>query len=675
MKKLLALLLAAVMVVSLAACGGTTNETTPSTTPSTTPVTESTTEPTETPTEPEVRENKIIYGSATELAGDFTNGTFSNGATDMMVTNLINDYGTLATNREGAYVENPTVVKSIEPTANEDGTKTFTITINEGLVYNNGEPITAKDYAFKVLFLATGAIGELGSRSAAYTQYVGGPEYRKGEADVLSGLHLIDDYTFSLTISSEYVPYYYDEVYASVDPWNMLYWLGSESYDIADDGEGCYFTKDGEKVQLVAADIEASVTAARTAAKGEFVSAGPYSLVNFDNSAKQATLEINPNYAGNFEGQKPSIQTIIIVKAETTTWTDALKTGGFDMYDSIADGSEVNTVLDMIEAGANLKTVEFPRAGYGKIQFVCDITPTQFVEVRQAIAHMLDRTAFVDTFCSGWGSVVNGPFGTDLWQYKENKDDLAEELDTYAYDVDAANQLLNDGGWTLTESGDTWAEGSGLRYKEVTAEQAEYMDECVTLSDGRILMPLIIKWCSSEANPVSDLLASMLANSAEVQAAGMQFVQDTVAFDVLLNYLYRQDTTGSGATEFDTPHYSMFNLATGFTSAVYDYSYEWTDDPEYTMNGFNVNHLYDMGEGGLDDLSMKMVYGVEPGDDETYLQLWKDYIVRWNQLLPDLPLYSNTYVTAIPTWLEGYEQNAFWSFQNAILYATIPSAQ
>ena len=29
---------------------------------------------------------------------------------------------------------------------NDDGTKTFTVKIKEGLTYNNGEPITAKDY-------------------------------------------------------------------------------------------------------------------------------------------------------------------------------------------------------------------------------------------------------------------------------------------------------------------------------------------------------------------------------------------------------------------------------------------------------------------------------------------------------------------------------------------------
>ena len=91
--------------------------------------------------------------------------------------------------------------------------------------------------------------------------------------------------------------------------------------------------------------------------------------------------------------------------------------------------------------------------------------------------------------------------------------------------------------------------------------------------------------------------------------------------------------------------------------------------------GYNTNYLYDMGEGGLDQLSVDMVYKVKPGDDAAYLKYWQDYILRWNDMLPELPLYSNILVTAVPTWVENYEENAYWDFAHAVLYATIPSAQ
>ena len=114
------------------------------------------------------------------------------------------------------------------------------------------------------------------------------------------------------------------------------------------------------------------------------------------------------------------------------------------------------------------------------------------------------------------------------------------------------------------------------------------------------------------------------------------------------------------------PTYNMFNLATGYNGGVYDESYNWTTDPEYIEQGYNVQHLYDEQ---LDKLSMDMVYGVEPGDEATYLDLWEKYIIRWNELLPMVPLYSNIYVTVYPNTIDNYAEDSFWGFERAILYA------
>ena len=666
MKKLFALLLAVAMVLSMAACG---SEKPADTTAA--PAADDTTAAADTTTAAVVtHENKVIFGNTTDVTGDFAGGLVTNGAADSMVYELINDYSTMQTNQGGNYVVNDSVMESWERTDNEDGSATYTIKIKEGLVYNNGEAITAKDYVFRQLLVCSPATSELGIASAAYKMYVGGAEYHDGTATTLSGVKLIDDYTLSLQIVADYAQYYYADTYAAVSPWNMVYWIG-EGYGIADDGEGAYFTDaEGNAVHLDGAAIKDHFNKSKSAENGEVVSAGPYNLTKYDAAAKQVTLTINPNYVGNFEGQKPSIETLVITKAETATWADAMKTGAMDLYEGITDGADINTVLDMIDGGADLQYVQFDRAGYGKLQFFCDVTPTQFIEVRHAIAMLLDRVAFADTFCAGWGGVVDGPYAPCLYQYQENKDRLSDSLNTYAYDVDGAIATLVEGGWTLNAEGGEYTEG--LRYKEVTAEQAQYMDECVTLADGRILMPLIIKWCSSEGNPVSDLLASMLANGDQVKQAGMQINQDVVDFNTLLNAIYRTDDSGAPVD----PYYSMTNLATGFTSALYDYSFNWTDDPEYVAQGYNSCYLFDMEEGGMDDLSMRMVYDEEVmGNEELYLDLWAQYIERWNYMLPEVPLYSNIYITALPTWVEGYEQNALWSFQSAILYASIPTAQ
>ena len=663
MKKFFAMLLALAMVLSLAACGA--NEAPATEAPATeAPATEA--PATEAPV---VHENKLIYGSSTDVTGDFTSGLVENGAADMMVSDLLNDYGTMVTNQFGEYVDNTSVMESWERTDNEDGTATYTIKIKEGLTYNNGEPITAKDYTVRTMLGCSAAATSLGVTSASASMIVGAQAYNSGEVDFVSGIRIIDDYTLSLSIVADYANYYYADTYAAVAPWSPSFWFG-EGWDVADNGEGTAFTFNGEVCQLDSAAVLDHFNTSKNGSRGEFVSAGPYNLVEFDQATGQVTLTINPLYVGNFEGQKPSIETLVITKAETATWADAMKTGALDLYEGITDGADINTVLDMIDEGYDYQYVQYDRAGYGKLQFFCDVTPTQFVEVRHAVAMLLDRVAFADTFCAGWGGVVDGPYAPCLYQYQENKDRLSDNLNTYAYDVDGAIATLIEGGWVLDAEGNDYVEG--IRYKEVTAEQAQYMDECVTLADGRILMPLIIKWCSSEGNPVSDLLASMLANGDQVTQAGMQIIQDVVDFNTLLNAIYRMDDAGNPAD----PYYSMTNLATGFTSAIYDYSFYWTDDPTYVAQGYNSCYLFDMEEGGMDDLSMRMVYSEEVmGNEEAYLDLWAQYIERWNYILPEIPLYSNIYITALPTWVEGYEQNALWSFQSAILYASIPSAQ
>ena len=359
----------------------------------------------------------VIYGSTTEITGDFAPGAWwSNGATDAMLRDLSNDYKTVTTDQGGALVVNPTITKEMTSTENEDGTKTYTITINEGLVYNNGDAITAKDFVWSTVLLCSPLVPGLAISSSSYLTVEGGEAFYNGETQALSGLRLIDDYTFSVTIVADKLPYFYDLSYAEFGAFDIEYWLG-EGYDVADDGEGCYITGGDFTVDAIKPQLDY----ARFNAGEDRVSAGPYNLIEFDQSALQATLEINPNYAGNFEGVKPSIQRIVVTKAEDATWADAIRTGAFNFYDTITDGVMVNTAMDMIEdetlaasLGYGFDYVTFDRSGYGKIQFQCDFGPTQFINVRHAIAMLLDRNEFANTFCQGWGGVVNGPYGTCL---------------------------------------------------------------------------------------------------------------------------------------------------------------------------------------------------------------------------------------------------------------------
>lgn len=644
MKKFLALLLAVVMVLTMVACGEGKKK----------------------------ADGPVVIGTSTEASGDWAYSAFvrNPNATDKAVMTLTDDMTTVESDQHGDYGINKTVVKSYERIEEENGNVTFKFVINDGLKFNNGEAVTAENFVAWTMFVTSPAGKEMGVVSATYNMLPGGLAYRNGETNVLSAVRLYDEKTFSITIAktgedgeTSYLPYYYDITYASMRAVNLTYWFG-EGWSVKDDGEGVYFVNADGK-EFTAETVGETVTAGRFAT-GNRVTAGPYNLVSFDQSSREIVLEVNENYNGNFEGQKPGIQKLVIVKTSDDTVMDMISTGQIQIYSQIADGAQVNAVLDLIEAGTiDSSPSQYDRAGYGYFGFACDLGPAQFTEFRQAVAYLLNRVEFAQTFCQGWGSVVHGPYCTAFSM--TSKTDIDKKVNHYDYNPEKAVELLKQAGFVYNADGSDYVDGSGeVRYAKVTEEQAKYYESFnKVLADGTILMPATLNWASSEGNSVSALLTTMLASSDATKAAGVSIVKTEMAFSSLLSYMYRQEMNGA-VGDFSVPTYNMFNLATGYNGGVYDESYNWTTDPEYIEQGYNVQHLYDKE---LDKLSMDMVYGVEPGDEATYLSLWEKYIIRWNELLPMVPLYSNIYVTVYPNTIDNYAEDSFWGFERAILYA------
>lgn len=644
MKKFLALLLAVVMVLTMVACGEGKKK----------------------------ADGQVVIGTSTEASGDWAYSAFvrNPNATDKAVMTLTDDMTTVDSDQHGDYGINKTVVKSYERIEEENGNVTYKFVINDGLKFNNGEAVTAQNFVAWTMFVTSPAGKEMGVVSATYNMLPGGLAYRNGETNVLSAVRLYDEKTFSITIAktgedgeTSYLPYYYDITYAAMQAVNLTYWFG-EGWSVKDDGEGVYFVNADGK-EFTTENVSATIEAARFAT-GNRVTAGPYNLVSFDQSSREIVLEVNENYNGNFEGQKPGIQKLVIVKTSEDTVMDMITTGQIQIYSQIADGSEVNAVMDLIEAGTiDSSTSQYDRAGYGYFGFACDLGPTQFTEFRQAIAYLLDRVEFAQTFCKGWGSVVHGPYCTAFTM--TTKTDIEKKINHYDYNPEKAVELLKQAGFVYNADGSDYVDGSGeVRYAKVTEEQAKYYESFnKVLADGTILMPATVNWASSEGNGVSALLSTMLANSDATKAAGVSIVKTGMDFPSLLSYMNRQERNGA-VGDFTVPTYNMFNLATSYNGGVYDESYNWTTNPEFIEQGYNVQHLYDKE---LDKLSMDMVYGVEPGDEATYLSLWEKYIIRWNELLPMVPLYSNVYVSVYPNTIDNYAEDSFWGFERAILYA------
>jgi len=62
---------------------------------------------------------------------------------------------------------------------------------------------------------------------------------------------------------------------------------------------------------------------------------------------------------------------------------------------------------------------------------------------------------------------------------------------------------------------------------------------------------------------------------------------------------------------------------------------------------------------------------VDPEDRELFKKKFVEFIVRWNELLPDLPLYSNIYHDFFNAKLKNYKNNDLIQLVDAILYAYV----
>lgn len=632
-KKILSLLLAGLLTLSVAACGQqqtVTNNDQGSSSSEASQASEESSDLSsgERPTEPT---GQMVIGSITQVINEFYDTGFSTSETNYNMYDLIHGgYDTVVFSKEGEFQYNDTVVASHEETENEDGTKTYTVTINDGLVWSDGTPITAKDYVFAMLLENSDEMaGVDGYPCNTGYSYVGYDEWLDGSADAFAGVHLVDDMTYSLTVKAEELPYHYDITYATLRP-RPLHVIAPEC-DVEDTENGATITGDFT-TELLQETINNVETGYRYNPK---VTCGPYLFDNFDEASQQATLKANPEFVGDYRGVKPSIETLVIKTVSSDTMMNELESGSVDLLYSCSGGDTINAGLDLVEEGKAADTT-YMRNGYGKIQFDCSVFPTDSQNVRQAIAYCLDRNEFARQYTGGYGSVVHSFYGLAQWEYQDSVEWINENLNTYEMNVEEAKKLLEEDGWNLNADGTPYS-GTGTRYKDVDGE----------------LKPLVITWCNSEGNPVSELLATMLPET--MAEAGMDLQATTTDFATLQNgILHAGDTM-----------YNMYNLATGFATANSPWYYSSSD--EAWMGNYNTNWIADEE---LNDAVMPLK-SIPYEDSEAWLEAWQNFIKVWNEKLPDVPLYSDEYYDFYSTRVQGWENTATWGWQNAVLDAWV----
>lgn len=710
-KKRIALLLALMLLTTgiLAACGGKKEAEQPAETTETTETAE-TTETTEEGVEDveKFADAQTLVVAGAELNGSYING-FGNSTYDVWIKRIIGNYGgdlgyaTIYYDEAGEFHVNPTVVVGEpEVTENADGSKTYQFVINENLVWNDGTPITAKDYVFGVLFGATQEWMLTGANNATASEdLLGFDEFHDGTSSEFKGIELVDDYTFNVTIKAEKVPYFYETALVGTAPRPMHRYapnvdvagsslVVAEGYEVSEEdkaevikiqegkvkkaqeaydaqleeakaGEGfdeaeynalaenyeaaladeatkaeykglltaLQEVKEAEatlagyqdgSIELSALEILLTAAAEEVANVYRFkpdVTCGPYNFVEFGNNMAKVT--INDKFVGNAEGELPKIQNVVVQTVNSKIDVDLAIAGTIDIVPGTIEGEKID------KAKANEAAVgfnSFPRNGYGVMHIINDQGATQYKGVRQAIAYSLDRNEFVQTIAGGYGSVVNGAFGVNQFEYIAKQDEFLDKAINYTKNADAGNAALDTTPYLYEADGKTpWDPAKAEEQYNANKEGFDYFrhDE-----NGNILR--VIHEGTADLN-VSELISAQIPDNAKL--LGMQYIFKPVDFATLLDHYY-----GPDADDPEAP--TVFNMGTGFGIPNDPYNSYHSSQVD---TGDNRNRVNDPEV----DKILETMRRADPEDVDTWNDGWLKFQLWYNENLPNIPLYANEY--------------------------------
>ncbi|MCL2216713.1 MAG: ABC transporter substrate-binding protein [Defluviitaleaceae bacterium] len=609
---------------------------------------------------------ELIMGSTTTLTPNFISG-FESIATSQWMRYLMHDgRATMARDFVGNWVANPMVQSApVRTTDHPDGSRTYTFTIYTDNLWSDGTPITAADYVFGILaysspqFRAIGGAVLTGEWLVGYQEFLNGPitgtstdadgneVIERGEpVRNFQGVRMYGPDSFSVTVRPEALPFVWEFLYMLWSPTPLHYWSNNgTAFTITDTPNGVTIS-DGFTEEF----LQDRVNSPGGIRFNPTVVAGPYLLYSFDEGSRNAVFVRNPNFTATWDGFHPQIERIAKVALDSAIQIDALRLGEVDVLHGLRAGVHINDGLRAVEELGLHNFISYARSGFGFLAFHADFGPSQFVEVRRAVAWLLDRDDFARAFTGGHGFVLQGPYAVDGWEFQTVGDSLYADPRFTHFDFNPAMavQDLEAGGWVLNSAGGPFVMGvDDIRYKDVDGE----------------LMRLSMQWGAND-NAVSDIMRVMLIPQAE--AVGMEIIE----------YLYASpawngDSWGRAPGTPYAPGGERFQFHHIHTLAwnVFPPSqhwYSWSLYPEHLASAAHSNMHH--GDWQLHDLAWasRHIDASAPGWEEIYLNAWLEFQVRVNQVMTMLTLYADEDHDFFPTWLGNWDANTIWDFGRAV---------
>jgi peptide/nickel transport system substrate-binding protein len=606
--------------------------------------------------------SKVAVGSGTEVSGNFFTEMWGNNTSDIDVRAMLHGYATVALTNDATYALDSTVVTVDPPTQAANGNKTYTFHVTPGLTYNDGTPIGALDYVFSVLLQSSPQLNALGVATYGYSQLAGYTAFSGGKSQVFSGVRLIDQDTFSLTIYSGYLPYFYELTYVNVTPYPIS--VLAPGLTVLDDGKGAYIAPlEGQEAEFTSDLLKKTILDPDTGYLSHpMVTSGPYQLVSYDRETATVSFKANRAYKGNYEGQRPLIDLVTLAPVKNAEALSKLEAGDLNIVNKISDAAVISDGVALY-GEKKLKISNYMRSGYGFIGFANEQGPTASVNVRKAVALSLDKEAYAKAFTGDNGQAVYSYYGLGQWMTTNYVNQMKDLMAAYPLDLDAAKALLVDDGWKLNEKGEAFVEGTdAVRYKLLSGNALKAYDKIVdpvvkaVKVGDKTLLPLQLDFAKLRDSQAAKLLDEMLTEN--LKSIGFDVQVKDVDFAEMLASVNRQTART----------YNMFAYATNFTY-VFDPYFAFNGAPEYqgSLNQFGVS------DEKLLALA-KSLRETQPGKDDTYVERWLKLMKRYSEVLPTVPLYSNVYYDFADNQVQNYLPNGRWSWPAALLYTYVGEA-
>ena len=614
----------------------------------------------------------IVVGNPTPLNGQFFTGLWGNGTSDIDVRYLVTGYSPIIWDGElSMFRFDRSVVSGAMISDDEDGNRSYLISLYSNLYFSDGTPITAWDYAFTVLIESSPVIAELGGHPAVLDYLVGYEDYVSGATPYIAGLSVPADNMIVFTVKKEALPYFYELSRLSFDPYPIQ--AIAPGCAVRDDGNGAYiYGEDASSGEpLFTADLlrETIFNPSTGYMSHPNPVAGPYRIVSYD--GEKAVFEINLYYKGNEAGKKPRIRRLTYTAADNDTMIQKLGEGEFALLNKVTYAPTIAEGLSLCMERWQYTRSTYLRIGETYIFFNPDSLPIQEQRVRQAIAYCFDRDSFIANYIGKFGMETEGLYGMGQWMYDAATGSLAypptlpeeatpeeqaayeekaaawdevnlDGLSRYELNVDEAVRLLREAGWTLNERGESFDPSRDrVRFKNVAGE----------------LRPLELTLGYQPRADVEQAFADCLADQLAQAGIGLSIVP--LEFDNVVDAHNNHLLDGVDLAYFG----DNFNIS--FDPALF---FHGDDREEGATEADSLRTVYE----DLFALSEDMDH-TEPQDILGYLQKWVVFQEKLSETLPIIPVYSNVYFDFYTRELDEYWIDGYESWGKAIVPARMRS--